>query len=80
MHSEYRTKIDNLRWAIKGHKYAMDLTKIWRTVNAKYTELDKEYVICRRRNKPTPKYEELAKELDALILALEKRISWASLL
>lgn len=80
MHIEYKQKVDSLRTQCLGQKYQKDLMKIWSNVANKYIEMDKEMVNCRIKRKLTPKYETLAKELDTLITALEKRILWVNLL
>lgn len=81
-HNLYRRQLDLLRVQISQHEgqKRIDLLKMWKNVDSQYRELDKEYVICRRKGKQTSHYQYIEEDLLSLIRALEKRITWANLL
>jgi len=56
-----------------------DLRRIWRHARELWSLMDIELVNCRRRNKPTPKYQELEAECRETITTLEQYITWAHL-
>lgn len=45
-----------------------------------WAKLDGEFVECRRRNKFTAKYEELARQLDEALIVLEQHLTFGTLL
>ena len=45
-----------------------------------WAKLDAEFVNCRRRSKLTPKYEELARQLDEALVVLEQHLVFGTLL
>lgn len=57
-----------------------DLKKMLKTVQAEFTEMDKELVVCRRTRRPTSRWTSLEESCELLLANLEKRITWARLL
>ena len=45
-----------------------------------WAQLDGEFVECRRRNRYTAKYEELARQLDEALVVLEQHLTFGTLL
>ena len=45
-----------------------------------WAKLDGEFVECRRRNRLTPKYTEIAQNLDESLVVLEQHLTFGSLL
>jgi hypothetical protein len=45
-----------------------------------WAQLDGEFVNCRRRNRLTPKYTEIAQKLDEALVVLEQQLVFGSLL
>jgi len=55
------------------HKLYANCVQIW-------ARLDGELVECRRRNRLTPKYTEIAQKLDESLVVLEQHLTFGSLL
>lgn len=57
-----------------------DMRRLWRPARALWDELDREFVVCRKLNKPTPKYLEIEQDLTTRIETMEQYITFATLL
>jgi hypothetical protein len=57
-----------------------DLLKMWANCARLWNELDNEFVQCRRYQKITPKYTEIAENLDKSLVVLEQHVVFGSLL
>lgn len=57
-----------------------DLTKIHRKCESIWTEMDKEFINCRRASKLSPKYQELEQDLQESLNTLEQYLVFATLL
>jgi len=57
-----------------------NLTKMWANCARLWNELDNEFVQCRRYQKVTPKYTEIAENLDKSLVVLEQQLTFGSLL
>jgi hypothetical protein len=80
---DYSKRIDNAYTqisAIKNKVARRDLLLMLRATEAAYTKMDKESVECRRLRKETPRYQELLKNFEELLIHLEKHITFAQLL
>jgi hypothetical protein len=79
--SDYKYRIDQAFFTIikmpPGQRE--DLRRMWRACRNRWDQLDIELINCRRTNKVTPKYTELATDLDQCLLTLESYISWGHL-
>lgn len=83
MHEHTRTQLDQLKGQIQGFKswtIRSDLQKMWRNCEMVYQQLDGESVRCRRLNSVTADYCTIKSQLDAMIVTLEKRMTWAQFL
>jgi len=57
-----------------------NLSKMWGNCALLWVELDNEFVQCRRYQKITPKYTEIAENLDKSLVVLEQQLTFGSLL
>lgn len=57
-----------------------DMIKLWQHARDLYTELDKEMVNCRRRQKLTPAYHEIEAKLLESLNTFDQYLMWANLL
>jgi len=57
-----------------------DMRRLWRPARSLWNELDKELVECRRLNKHTVRYQEIAQDLLNRIELMEQYITFATLL
>jgi hypothetical protein len=57
-----------------------NLTKMWANCARLWNKLDNEFVQCRRYQKITPKYTEIAENLDKDLVVLEQHLIFGSLL
>jgi len=57
-----------------------DLLKMWANCARLWNNLDGEFVQCRRYQKVTPKYTEIAENLDKSLVVLEQQLTFGSLL
>jgi hypothetical protein len=57
-----------------------DMRRIWRPARALWDELDREFVECRKHNKPTPRYQAIEQDLITRIETMEQYITFATLL
>ena len=55
------------------HDLYQNCVKMW-------AQLDGEFVECRRRNRFTAKYEEIARQLDEALVVLEQHLTFGTLL
>ena len=80
MHNEelYRRLEEAHRVAFRLHDN--NLVKMWCNCARLWNDLDGEFVQCRRYQKVTPKYTEIAKNLDKSLVVLEQQLTFGSLL
>ena len=57
-----------------------DLRRMWDNCARLWNNLDGEFVQCRRYQKVTPKYTEIAENLDKSLVVLEQQLVFGSLL
>jgi hypothetical protein len=57
-----------------------NLVKMWGNCAQLWNKLDNEFVQCRRYQKITPKYTEIAENLDKSLVVLEQQLTFGSLL
>jgi hypothetical protein len=57
-----------------------DLMTMWRPAKHVWSKMDAEAIACRKQNKLTPTYRDLAKDLDARLEMIEQYITFATLL
>jgi hypothetical protein len=57
-----------------------DMRRLWRPARARWDEMDKELVECRRLNKPTIRYKEIKQDLETRLEIMEQYITFATLL
>lgn len=81
-HYTYRQQLDSLSSQIKtmDAHVRMDLLKLWRTADNLFADLDKELVACRRRQRPTSRYQTILANLTTQLQTIEKRLTFAHLL
>jgi peptidoglycan hydrolase CwlO-like protein len=65
---------------IKNRQARRDLLRMLNTVDSALNQLDRESVECRRVNKITTKYQSQLKQVEELIVNLEKHLTLARLL
>jgi hypothetical protein len=53
---------------------------MWRVARGKWNDLDQELINCRRQNRCTPRYQEIAQDLLNRIELMEQYITFATLL
>jgi hypothetical protein len=56
-----------------------DMRRLWRPARALWDELDREFVVCRRQNKLTPKYQEIQKDIQERMEVIEQYLTFAFL-
>jgi hypothetical protein len=74
------TRAENQIFTIKNKQIRRDLAKMLATIDAAYTEADKELVVCRRIQRTTIRFTELHKRIADLLDNLEQHITLALLL
>lgn len=57
-----------------------DMRRLWRPARALWDELDKEMVVCRKHNKPTPRYLEIEQDLTNRLDTMDQYLTFATLL
>ena len=57
-----------------------DMRHMWRSARNTWMLMDQELIQCRRINKPTPKYQDLEKNLTESLETMEQYITFATLL
>jgi len=57
-----------------------NLVKMWANCARLWNELDIEFVQCRRRQRLTAKYAEIAEKLDTALVVLEQHLTFGTLL
>ena len=80
---EYVERIDNLATEcrrLKNAQSCLDLLRMCDTAHAVATELSKELVECRRRNKLSPRSKDLLEQLEEYIANVEKMLTFAKLM
>jgi hypothetical protein len=80
MHNEelHRRLEESRRVAFRLHDN--NLVKMWGNCARLWNDLDGEFVQCRRYQKITPKYTEIAENLDKSLVVLEQQLIFGSLL
>ena len=80
---EYFDKLDELATKcrrVPNVQACMDLLRMCDTAHAIGTELSKELVDCRRRNKLSPRSRTLLEDLEESISNIEKMLTYATLI
>ena len=80
---EYFERIDELATQcrrLENHQACLDLLRMCDTAHAVSTDLSKELVECRRRNKLSPRSKDLLEQLEEYIANLEKMLTFAKLM
>ena len=80
---EYFERIDNLASQcrkIQNPNICSDLLKMCDTAHSTGVELSKELVECRRRNKLSPRSQDLLERLEQAIANVEKMLTFAKLM
>ena len=78
--TERITNAENQILKIKNKQVRRDLSKMLATIDSAFTEVDRELVICRRRQRTTIKFTELTQQVSDLLDNLEQHITLALLL
>jgi hypothetical protein len=80
MHSqELYTRLEAVRYAI-AKLQDMQVSQIYKNCRILWDDLDAEYVQCRKYQKVTLKYTEIAEKLDTALVVLEQQLIFGTLL
>lgn len=81
-HYTHRRRLDRLSEQIQRQftgQFRLDLLKMYKTIENQYTEMDREFVNCRRKNRLSSDYEYKEELFIQLVKSMEKRITLALL-
>ena len=81
-HYTHRRRLDRLLEQIQRQftgQYRLDLLKMYKTIENQYTEMDREFVNCRRKMRLSSDYEYKEEQFNHLFKSMEKRITLALL-
>jgi predicted nucleic acid-binding Zn-ribbon protein len=65
---------------IKNRQARRELVMMLKSANSALTRVDQELVECRRRQRPTVKYQDLVTEADKVLKFVEQHLTFAALL